>query len=116
MERFLMIIREDMKVRKSLTPEDYGNRIGRMIPWIESLTRSGNYLTSEPLDNVGKYISKDYVLSDGPFIESKEVISGYMLIQAEDLEKASALIETCPMVLDGEAIIELRPIRQKSWD
>lgn len=110
MERFLTIIREDVKIRKAMTPEESSKSIQVMVEWIESLTRTGNFLSSEPLDNVGSYITKDYVLSDGPFIESKEAISGYMMIQAENLEQASRLVRTCPLVVNDGAIIEVRPI------
>ena len=110
MERFLTIIREDVKIRKALTPEESAKSIQVMVDWIRSLTDSGNFLSSEPLNNTGTYISKDYVLSDGPFIESKEAISGYMMIQAENLERASALIQTCPLVVNDGAVIEVRPI------
>lgn len=96
-----------------MTPEECAKSFQVMIDWIESLTQSGNFLSSEPLSNAGKYIAKDYVLSDGPFIESKEAISGYMMIQAENLEQASALIQTCPMVVNDGAIIEVRPIGTK---
>jgi len=110
MERFLVIIREEFKFRQAMTAEESARSIQTMVNWIEALAESGNYVNSEPLMDKGKYISRDYVLSDGPFIESKEAISGYMMMQAENLEQASAIMQTCPLMLNDRAIIELRPI------
>ena len=114
MERFLLIIREDYRVRQQMMPEEFDRSLQVMTQWIASLAQSGNYINSEPLSNKGSYITKDYVLSDGPFIEAKEAISGYMMINAENLAQASAIVQTCPLVLNDGAIMEVRPIRQKS--
>jgi hypothetical protein len=111
MEKFLLLVREDYKVREQMTTEESDKSIHAMIEWIESLAQSGNYLSSEGLDNVGKFVHKDYVLSDGPFIEAKEAISGYMMITAENLEQAASIIQTCPIVLNDGGMIEIRPIK-----
>jgi hypothetical protein len=50
------------------------------------------------------------VVSDGPFIEAKEAISGYIIITAENLEQAASISQTCPLVINGTAVIEVRPI------
>jgi hypothetical protein len=114
MEKFLLLLREDYAVREKMTPEAREISIQAMMEWIESLDRSGNYLKSEPLSRAGSYVSKDYVLSDGPFIESKEAISGYMMINAENLEQATEIVQTCPLVLNDGYIMEVRPVGQKS--
>jgi hypothetical protein len=82
-----------------------------MTDWIRSLVESGNYIGGEPLAIKGRYVTKNEVLSDGPFIESKEGISGYDIILAENLEQATAIAQTCPMVMAGFAIREVRPIQ-----
>lgn len=114
MEKFLLLLRVDYARREKMSPEEREASIDAMMKWIESLDRSGNYLTSEPLTNAGSYVSKDYVLSDGPFIESKEAINGYMMIGAENLEQATAITRTCPLVLNDGYIMEVRPVGQKS--
>jgi hypothetical protein len=114
MEKFLLLLREDYKVRENMTPEESNKSIQTMLEWIESLAQSGNYVGSEPLNNAGRYVSKDYVLSDGPFIEAKEAISGYMMITAENLEQATAITQTCPLVLNDGVIMEVRPVGNKS--
>ena len=97
-----------------MTPEESDKSIKTMIEWIESMLQSGNYLSSEPLHNAGRQVSRDYVLSDGPFIEAKEAISGYMMINAENLEHATAITQTCPLVLNDGVVMEVRPVGNKS--
>ena len=80
------------------------------LKWIKSIADSGNYITGEPLGVKGRYVSRDDVLSDGPFIESKEGVSGYDMIWAENINQAVAIAQTCPLVVTGAAVIEVRPV------
>jgi hypothetical protein len=109
MERFMFIVREDLKKIGKLTDEQRLSNVPPPLEWIKSLAESGNYVTGEPLAIRGAYISKNDVLSDGPFIEAKEGISGYDIILAENLEQAISIAQTNPLVTSGAAIIEVRP-------
>lgn len=110
MERFMLIIREDLEKMSKLTNEERFANIPMMLEWVDSLIASGNYLMGEPLLISGRYVSKEQVLSDGPFIESREGISGYEIIQAESLDQAAAIAQNCPLVQRGLAVREVRPI------
>ncbi|WP_221392362.1 YciI family protein [Dyadobacter sp. NIV53] len=110
MEKFLLLIREDMEKLKVLPDEEFQACIHRMGQWVEELAETGNYVAAEPLRTIGRYVSKENVLSDGPFIEAKEAISGYFIINAENLEQAAAIAQTCPQVVNGNSVVEVRPI------
>jgi hypothetical protein len=110
MEKFMMIIREDLAKMRQLTDEERFSNIPMMLRWVDSLIETGNYIKGEPLLAKGKYVSKDQILSDGPFIEAREGISGYEIIWAENLEQAAAIAQTCPLVQSGLAVREVRPI------
>jgi hypothetical protein len=110
MEKFLLLVREDLNLLKQFSQEERNLGIREMLTWVESLAESGNYTGGEPLFAAGKYVSRDKVLSDGPFIESKEGISGYILLQAENLEQAASIAQTCPLVLQDRMVLEVRPI------
>jgi hypothetical protein len=110
MEKFLLIVREDIKVLIQNGDEGRYRNMRIMMKWVESLAESGNYAGGEPLVLTGKYVRRDDVLSDGPFIESKEGISGYMFLQAENIEQAASIAQTCPLVMQGKMILEVRPI------
>lgn len=108
MEKFLLLIREDLQRLRETG--DQNMRIREMTKWVESLGESGNYLGGEPLIITGKYVTKDTVLSDGPFIEAKECISGYIAINAESIDQAVSIAQTCPYVLNDTMAIEIRQV------
>jgi hypothetical protein len=110
MEKFMLIIREDLDRMRKLTDEERFSNIPMMLRWVDSLIETGNYIRGEPLLTKGRYVSKDQILSDGPFIEAREGISGYEIIWAENLEQAAAIAQTCPLVQSGLAVREVRPI------
>jgi hypothetical protein len=110
MEKFILIVRNDLEKLKSIPEEKRFAGWPDMIGWVQSLIDSGNHIEGAPLSLSGRLISKNEVLSDGPFIESKEGILGYDLILAENFEHAVAIAKTCPMVLQGLAIREVRPV------
>lgn len=116
MEKFLLIVREDLVRLSKLTEEEFNANIREMTRWSEELAQSGNFVTGEPLSIRGKYVSKDNVLSDGPFIEAKEAVSGYIIIKAENLSQAAAIAQNCPKVLRGDMILEVRPIRDICYE
>ena len=110
MEKFMLIIREDLEKMGKMSNEERFSVIPMMLEWVDSLIKSGNYLMGEPLLISGRYVSKDQILSDGPFIESREGISGYEIIRAENLDQAAAIAQNCPLVQRGLAVREVRPI------
>jgi hypothetical protein len=116
MEKFLLLIRDDMDKVKALSEDEFRDCMRRMTVWIEELAQNGNYVAAEPLQTIGRYVSKEHVLSDGPFIEAKEAISGYFIIKAENLEQAAAIAQTCPRVVIDTSMVEVRQVRTFNED
>jgi hypothetical protein len=112
MEKFLLIIREDLKKLKKWNEEQRYDGIREMDAWVKTLVQKGNYITGDALHIKGSYVSKDNVLSDGPFIEAKEGISGIIFIEAKDLQDAGSIAQTCPLVQTGNMVIEVRPLME----
>jgi hypothetical protein len=110
MEKFLLLVREDINMLKQIGNKGRYENMREMMKWVESLAESGNYLGGEPLVLAGKYVSHHDVLSDGPFIETKEGISGYIFLQAENIEQATAIAQSCPLVMQNRMILEVRPV------
>ncbi|HLX91538.1 MAG TPA: YciI family protein [Puia sp.] len=110
MEKFLLLIRQDLKELRKWNEEERYDEIREMDNWVKSLVQNGNYVSGDVLEIKGAYVDIDHVLSDGPFIEAKEGISGIMIIDARDLQDAASIAETCPMVKAGEMAIEVRPL------
>jgi hypothetical protein len=110
MEKFMLIVREDLKRIGQLTDEERFSNIPMMLEWVKSLAESGNYVTGQPLAIKGYYVTKEGVQSDGPFIESKEGVAGYDIILAENIHQAVAIAQTCPLVVRGLGVREVRPV------
>jgi hypothetical protein len=110
MEKFMLIMREDLIKLRQYTNEERFADMHAMFAWTQSLTDAGQHVHSEPLAISGSIVSKTDVLTDGPFIESKEGIAGYFIILAENLKNAVSIAQTCPLVKTGMAIIEVRPV------
>jgi hypothetical protein len=111
MEKFMLIVREDLKRIGQLSDEDRFAEGPDMFDWVKGLIESGNYIEGQPLAIKGRYVTQHEVLSDGPFIEAKEGVSGYDIILAENLEQAVSIAQSCPMVMCGFAIREVRPLQ-----
>src|SRR5688572_30344370 len=114
MEKFMLIMREDLKKLRQYTDEERFAEVHEMFEWTKSLIESGHHVHSEPLAIKGSYVTQDDVLSDGPFIESKEGVAGYFIIQAESLKHSVSIAQTCPLVKMGMAAIEVRPVLDPS--
>lgn len=110
MEKYLLIVRENLREIGRFTQEERFTRSPDMSPWLESLSKSGRYIMGEPLYVSGSYVSRDEVITDGPFIEAREGVSGFDLIWAESMEQAVAIAQSCPMVRSGFAIREVRQV------
>ncbi|HEV3223471.1 MAG TPA: YciI family protein [Puia sp.] len=110
MEKFLILVREDINLLKQIGDEGRYKNMREAANWVASLAESGNYTDGEPLVMAGKYVGRDYVLSDGPFIEAKEVISGYFFLHAENIEHAASIAQSCPLVMQEKIVLEIRPV------
>ena len=110
MEKFILIVRADLEKLRKIREEERYSDWPDMLDWVKSLIASGNRVEGGPLSISGMLVSNNEVLSDGPFIESKEAILGYDVILAENLEHAVSIAQSCPMVKQGMAIRDVRPL------
>lgn len=112
MEKFLFIIREDLSKLRQWNEEERYDAIREMDVWVRFLIEKGNYVGGDALRIKGRYVRKDNVISDGPFIEAKEGISGFIFMEANDVDDAVSLAQTCPLVQSGDMAIEVRPLME----
>ena len=110
MKRFLLLIREDIRRVEQLTDEQLHAEIRIMSKWVEELTKSGNFIQGDPLENGMRVATANKILSDGPFIEAREAVTGFTLIKADNIDQAAELAMACPLVQNGQIKIEVRPI------
>jgi hypothetical protein len=78
-----------------------------------SIVASGNYIGGNRLHPTSKATTVRVqngktLVTDGPFAETKEQLGGYYLIEAADLDEATAIAARVPAARVGS--IEVRPI------
>jgi hypothetical protein len=79
------------------------------------LFQAGEALTSTSTATTVQIRDGETVITDGPFAETKEALGGFYLIDARDLDEATAIAARIPAAKHGS--IEVRPIwEQPSLD
>jgi hypothetical protein len=110
MEKFLLILRENASRLTAPAPDAWLADISAMLEWIQFLSESGNYCDGAPLEITGRCVTKEKVIKNYSFGEANGGILGYDVILAENINQAISIAQTCPMVLNGMAIREVRHI------
>ncbi|HET7003447.1 MAG TPA: hypothetical protein VFI33_19125 [Puia sp.] len=110
MEKFLLILRQVATRRTTGTPEEWPGDIPVMLEWIHFLSESGNYCGGAPLAIFGRQVTKEKVIEDYSWGEAYGGILGYDVILAENMNQAVSIAQTCPLVMNGIAVREVRPI------
>lgn len=110
MEKFILIVRENLKEIGQFTTENRFSRSPDMMPWVNELIESGKYIMGAPFLISGSYITQSEVLSSGEFLNATAGLSGFDIIFAKNLAEATSIAQACPMVKSGFAIREVRQL------
>ena len=96
---------------RGLSEQELQAAMDKVIAWFEGLNQHGKIKTGQPLGAQGRIISgtNGQLVVDGPFAESKEAVGGYLLVQAGNLNEASEIARSAPMLKYG-ITVEVRPI------
>jgi len=97
MEKFMLIFHGGMDPSTS-SPEAMQAQMGKWMAWIDKLNKTEQYVAGEPLLPGGKLVSgkNGKSITDGPYTEGKEVVGGFFIINAKDLDEATAIAKDCP--------------------
>jgi len=93
-----------------LSPEAQQAQMQKWFAWVEKLQKEQRYVSGEALLPGGKKISgSKKVVTDGPFAEAKEAVGGYFVIQAKDMNEATAIAKDYPD-FDLDGTVEIREV------
>ena len=107
MQEFLLLMKGDDSAE--ISPEEMQQRMQGYMSWMQKIAGDGTYVDGQPLQPSGNHlINKETVITDGPFLEPKEIIGGYIIIKANDLDAATEIAKTCPLLEHCE--IYVRPL------
>lgn len=109
--QFMLVLYEDPEL--IATEEQRKEAVQRVGEYAMSLVGDGTLQGGAPLRPVTeakKIRTRDGQtrILDGPFVEAKEVIAGYFVIEAADIEAATAIAAHCPNAEFGA--VEVREI------
>lgn len=112
--QYLLLIYDNEKIWADMSPEESGKLLGEYLQFTKAIRESGHLIAGEALQPIhtattvrmreGKITS-----TDGPFAETREQLGGFYVINAKDLDEATALAARIPSVRFGS--IEIRPVQ-----
>lgn len=111
--QFLLLIYNSESQWKSMSEAEGAKMLEEFGAFTKSIIDSGNYKGGNRLHDVARATTVRVqngkkVVTDGPFAETKEQLGGYYLIDAADLDEATAIAARIPAARVGS--IEVRPI------
>jgi hypothetical protein len=115
MKEFMLLIRNEVDAKATLTPEKHQQFLQACMVYIEKLRKNGNLISAQPLVREGKMISGvPGKFKEGLYSETKEIIVGYYHILAENQDDAIMIAKENPeFVFTKSAKIEVRPVKMK---
>ena len=111
--KFILLVHHDESEFEQMSEEAQGELLAESLRLCHQLDAKGEYLHASPVHPAATATlvrmreGKAFV-TDGPFIETREQMAGYFLIEAKDLEEATAIATRVPGARIGT--VEVRPL------
>jgi hypothetical protein len=111
--QYLLLIYDAESKWDAMKPEERGKMHAEFGAFTQGIIASGNFKGGNQLHPTSKATTVRVengktLVHDGPFAETKEQLGGYYLIEAADLDEATAIAARVPSARVGS--IEVRPI------
>jgi hypothetical protein len=109
MKEFIMFFRHEQPDAEP-SQEQMQEVLKQWQRWIKGIAQKGNYSSTNRLLFEGKTLKQNNVITDGPHMEAKEMIGGYLIVKTNSLDEAVELAKTCPSLIGGNGIVEVRAL------
>ena len=111
--QYLLLIYEDEKLAAGMTEAQQGQLFGDYRAFTQSIKDSGHHRAGEALEATStattvRVRDGKTLTTDGPFAETREQLGGFYLVEAKDLDEATAIAARIPTAKTGS--IEVRPL------
>ena len=111
--QYLCLIYDTETIWKDMPDAERGKMMAEYGAFTESIKKSGNFKAGEALQPTStattvRVRDGKTTTTDGPFAETREQLGGFYLIDAKDLDEATAIAARIPSAKIGS--IEVRPI------
>ena len=114
--QYLLLIYDNEKQFETMPKDELGAFMTAYDTFTADLVKSGQMVGSNRLHNIDRATTVriregKQQITDGPFAETREQLGGYYLINAKNLDEATAIAARIPSAKTGS--IEIRPIWEK---
>jgi hypothetical protein len=111
--QYLLLIYIDEKTSTKMGEGDRAAMSKQYGEFTQSIIKTGNFRAGDALHpttmaTTVRVRDGKTLTTDGPFAETKEQLGGYYLVEAKDLDEATAMAARIPGARSGS--IEVRPI------
>jgi hypothetical protein len=110
---YLLLIYNNETETMAMNEPALKKMIGEYTDFTKSIVQAGNFKAGDRLKPVSsastvRVRNGKVAITDGPFAETREQLGGYYLIEAKNLDEATAIAARIPGAKYGS--IEVRPI------
>ena len=110
---YLLLIYNAEALENALTEPEMKKIMGEYTEFTKSIVQSGAFKGADRLRPVSsastvRIRNGKVAVTDGPFAETREQLGGYYLIEAKNLDEATAIAARIPSAQTGS--IEVRPV------
>ena len=110
---YMLLIYGSEKERASMSEAQRGEIFGEYGAFTDAIVKSGHFKAGAPLQATStattvRVKGGKTVTTDGPFAETREQLGGYYLVEAKDLDEATAIAARIPGARFGS--VEVRPV------
>jgi len=115
--KYLLLIYDREQNWLKLTEAEQGAIYGEYMKFSQAIKDSGNYVSGAQLHPIASATSvrvrdNEQLVTDGPFAETHEQLGGFYLIEAANLDEATAIAARIPSARFGT--IEVRPLVERA--
>ncbi len=110
---YLLLIYTNEKEYMALSESEVKKLTGEYTEFTKSIVQAGHFKAGDRLKPVSaastvRVRNGKAAITDGPFAETREQLGGYYLIEAKNLDEATAIAARIPGARHGS--IEVRPV------
>ena len=107
MNSYLVLVRGSGPGFAKLSEEEQSALYGKWGAYIEKLTKSGNWIKGQPLEETGRLLCDKREPMEGVVGDEDIVIGGFMILEAGNYDEVLKLCDECPS-LDIGGKLEIR--------
>lgn len=109
MKKYLALIRKPDDKQRRHSKEDDEMYTNKLIGWLNKYSATGNFVDASDLKKDGILVFDSKIVKNDVHRNIKETVSGFMIVKADSLEHAAAIMSECP-IYDSRGYVEVREL------